>query len=439
MKVLLLSPFYPFPEDNGSKIRTMTILQSLQGHEVHLVVVDGEREREKEGKAEDKLAGRAKDKGNKKRDGVIKGRSKISQPEREELKGAHQREALKYCSTIILIKKPTLSGGQVIKNHFSLRPLLAERFFLPEVAERIKAIISQNKIDLVISETLLMARYLQFAPGTFRVIDEHNLEFVRAERRVAATNVIAKKFYFNLIKWRLKRYELQEIAGCDLCFVCSLNDKKILESFGLKTPIKVIPNAVDVDYFQPRKKKTAQPQIVFLGTIWYEPNEDAVRYFSSEIFPELKNKFPELRFMVIGEGGHRSLGRNFPSSDIHFTGYVEDIRPHLGEATVFVVPLRMGSGTRVKILTAMAMELPVVSTSVGCEGLEIEEGKNILLADSAKDFSQKVLALLQQPHLREKISREGQKLVQEKYSREKVVTNLKKFWSELATHLPQKP
>jgi glycosyltransferase involved in cell wall biosynthesis len=388
MNILILSPFLPFPEDNGSKIRVMNFIKALQGHNIYLVSFY-ERENEIVG-----------------------------------------RELKEICSEVYTFKKPEISKLAVFLNHFSLRPLLSYRFYTKDADEFIKSIVEKHKINVILTEALLMAEYARNIKGIYRILDAHNIEFVRAFRRIEKTKNILKKVYYFLIYFRLKNYELRVIQEFEGCFVCSQIDKNVIKKYlPYKEPI-VIPNAVDVQYFKPQNKESISKKIVFLGTLWYEPNLDAVKFFIDEIFPLVKEKFKDIEFWVLGEGVPSDFKRHSEKKDIVFTGYVDDVRTYLNESLIFVAPLRMGSGTRFKILTAMAMGLPVVSTTVGCEGLEVRDRENICIADNPVDFANAIIKLIEDNDFRENIIKNGKEFVEKRYSREIVMDQIKRIFND---------
>jgi polysaccharide biosynthesis protein PslH len=393
MRVLVLSPFYPFHEDNGSKMRIMTLLRSLEGHDVRLVAF------------------------------------------RDEGDETDEIDPGTLCRDIILFDRPKISGWRVLKNHMSLRPLLAERFFMKKAADKIRSTVEEGRIDIVIAETLLMSRYLPHAGRAFRILDEHNLEFVRAERRAKTVRHPLKKLYQDGIRRRMQRYELNILSGCHMAWVCSEEDRAALQSLGVRTRLKVVPNAVDTEVFRPAGRDRDFRKIVFLGTLWYEPNADAVEFFAAEILPGVRNRFPDVTFVAVGDPRKNPRDGKIRNVDVVFTGYVPDVRPHIGDAAVFAVPLRMGSGTRLKILTAMAMGLPVVSTSIGAEGLDVADGENILIADTAEDFRDRIIALLENPGLGMAVGNQGRHLAEARYSRTAVQRDLSDFWKTLAAEI----
>ncbi len=390
MNFLILSPFFPFLEDNGSKIRTMNVIKALKDHKIILVAF---------------------------------------YEKKEEILNI---EPEKFCSEFYYFKKLEISSITYFLNHFSFKPLLRLRFYRKDVYEFVKKVLKERKVDVVIIESLLMAEYGKKLERVYRIIDEHNIEFVRAKRRFENEKNILKKIYYFLIYWRLKRYELKVLKEFEASFVCSENDRFLIKKYlPHKEPV-VIPNGVDVHFFHPKKKKDSNPRIVFLGTLWYEPNYDAVNFFIKEIFPLVKREVEKVEFLIIGEGSFRELEDYIEKNklNIRFTGYVYDVRSYLEDATVFVAPIRMGSGTRFKILTAMAMGLPVVSTSVGCEGLKIRDGENICIADLPNDFARKTVRLIKDEKFREWIADNGRNLVETQYSTEATRECIENFFRD---------
>lgn len=389
MKVLIVSPFFPFPEDSGSKIRLASLIASLKGHDVTIIAFK----------------------------------------ERNEL--IHEEEIKAACSEWRVFDRPRLSFFKKWLNLFSAKPLLISRFFDKQAWRWTREIIRDKKIDVLVIETLLMARYAEKAPGTLLILDEHNLEFVRAGSRLAVAKGMLARITDTLIMVRLRRFELRMIRRFDRCLVCSQEDRDILAGRVNGDSVVVVPNAVDTDQYLPRPAVSGGVKIAFLGTLWYEPNRDAVLYFAAEILPLLRPRVPGVEFVVIGPGPSRDVTALAQQKDITVTGYVEDIRPHLASASVVVAPIRMGSGTRLKILTAMAMGIPVVSTTIGRQGIEASDGKDICIADDPGDFCDCILRLLTDVQFAEQISRGGRDLVVSRYSRNVILRKLRGFWEQI--------
>lgn len=393
MNILIISPFLPFKEDNGSKIRTMNFIKAWDKNKVYLFAFY-----EKE----------------------------------DEINTA---EIQRYCTKAWLYKRPSISFLKILLNYFSLKPLLSLRFYKKEFHKQLKKIVLNYQINAMLIESLLMAEYGENIGKVFRILDEHNIEFMRAKRRYESERNILKKIYYFLIYLRLKRYELKTISKFDSCIVCSAEDEsEIVKNLPSKDPV-VIPNAVNTEYFSPLSEDKKSNRIVFVGTIWYEPNLDAVRFFIQDIFPLIKNKVGDVEFWVIGEFMEKDIVFFREREYIKFFGHVEDIRTFLKDALVFVAPLRMGSGTRLKILTSMAMGIPVVSTTIGCEGLEVEDEEDIFIANTPDEFADKVIKLIKDEKLRKKIAINGRNLVKEKYSREKIIELIKAYFKSLSFSL----
>jgi glycosyltransferase involved in cell wall biosynthesis len=185
--------------------------------------------------------------------------------------------------------------------------------------------------------------------------------------------------------------------------------------------VTVINTGVDVDYFQPIPVEETPNSLVFTGSMDWLPNEDAILYFVDAIFPLIKRQCPEVSLEVVGRSPSRKLqALAEKEKGLRLTGWVEDIRPFVARGSLCIVPLRIGGGTRLKIFEAMAMSKAVVSTTIGAEGLPVQAGENILLADTPKDFAAAVLSLLRDPIQRNRLGSAARTLVQEKYSWTKV-------------------
>jgi glycosyltransferase involved in cell wall biosynthesis len=187
----------------------------------------------------------------------------------------------------------------------------------------------------------------------------------------------------------------------DGCVVVSEIDRQLLRQMGINNNLFVVPNGTNTEFFKSTGKKVIDNSVLWIGHMDVHTNKDAVLYFWREIYPILKKKYPEVKMTFVGTAPPKEIA-DAARADGHVrvTGFVDDIRPFIEEAAVMVVPIRIGSGTRLKILDAMAMGKAIVSTSVGCEGINVSNGRNILIADHPYDFANKTIGLLKSPDLR---------------------------------------
>jgi hypothetical protein len=210
---------------------------------------------------------------------------------------------------------------------------------------------------------------------------------------------------------QLRRYERSKMPLFQAYLACSQQDAALIRRDAPSIPAMVIANGADLCHFRPPDcPRAAQPTVLFVGSMHYYPNVDAVQFFFKEMYEDLCREVPELRVQIVGHNPPPPIQALARLPGVEVTGRVEDVRPFYGQATVFIVPLRLGGGTRLKVVEAMAMDLPVVSTTVGAEGLEIRPGENIVIADDAASFTASVLRLLRDAELRKRIATGGQEL-----------------------------
>lgn len=255
------------------------------------------------------------------------------------------------------------------------------------------------------------------------ICNAHNIEYLYLERmqEVARTNIERK--WYRLQARVMKIAELEGFAQCNLVITCSENDRhEILKNLP-GCNVAVLPNGVDLGYFKPAPNLTTEPSILFTGTMSYDPNKDAVEYFLDKIFPGIKKEVPTCKFIIAGANAVNVFRHYLNDPGIEISSSPKDMRPFYNKAWVVVVPLRLGSGTRLKILEAMAMEKPVVSTEIGAEGIQAVDEHELLLASDEKTFIKNVIRLLSDGQLSARIKGEAKKLVVENYSWEQIIKN----------------
>lgn len=296
----------------------------------------------------------------------------------------------------------------------------------------IKRFLSLENIDLIHCDTIGLAEYVKYYFNIKKALDHHNIESCMMLRRAKREKNPLKKFYFYLEGLKLQRYEAKVCHMFDINLVVSKADRKRLLKIAPNAKVEIIPNGVDTKYFKPEKSKHIPHTLLFTGTLNFYPNEDAVLYFFYNIWPLLKKIYPDLTFIIAGKSPTlriKEITKRDPN--IKLTGYVEDIRPYMEQAEVYICPIRDGGGTKLKLLEAMAMKKAIVTTSIGAEGLDVVNNKHLLIADNPKDFAIKVLLVLNNPELRKQLGENARKLVEERYCWDIIGEKLNQIYEEL--------
>ena len=258
-----------------------------------------------------------------------------------------------------------------------------------------------------------MAQYSSDDGSILKVVDMHNVESEILNRYADKAWDPLRKSYARLTAAKLEKYETECACKFDLCTAVSKRDAEFFSKRGAN--VAVIENGVDTDYFPFKPNTPDEPTLTFTGWMKYHANDEAASFFCSQVFPLIQKNIPEVRFTIVGKDPSKEVLRCADRAGVEVTGFVPDVRPYLYGSSVFVVPLLVGGGTRLKILEAMSAGVPVVSTSVGCEGLDVEQGRHLLVADSPEEFAQKTLSLMKDKTIRERIAGEARALVEEKY------------------------
>ena len=299
----------------------------------------------------------------------------------------------------------------------SAQPYSITKYCRPGVRRRLRALLEKESYDVILCDFLVAAGVIPWAWPTPKVLFTHNVEAAIWRRHYeVASNPIWKVISWG--EWRkMEAAERRYLRLADRVLTVSETDRDVFAGFLDPGKLTVIPTGVDVDYFQPLPVEEAANSLVFTGSMDWLPNEDAILYYVEAILPLLKQQCPEVSLEVVGRSPSRKLQALAErEKSVRLTGWVEDIRPFVSRGSICIVPLRIGGGTRLKIFEAMAMSKAVVSTSVGAEGLPVQAGENILLADTPGDFANSVASLLRDPKERKRMGASARVLVQEKYS-----------------------
>jgi glycosyltransferase involved in cell wall biosynthesis len=271
-----------------------------------------------------------------------------------------------------------------------------------KVDRRLEQVLAKKAFDIVHIDSLDLSWYLDACSGLPIVCTHHNVESEVLFRR-AQLEPPMRKLYLRHQARLMRREERRWCAKFNLNVVCSRQDATMLEAVAPGSAIVVVPNGVDTRLFQPSDASTSG--IVFVGSYDWFPNRDAMAHFASEIMPFLRRDGTLPRVTWVGRAPSEVQRQYSDQHGIRLTGYVDDVRPYVLEAACYIVPIRTGGGTRLKILDAWAMGKAVVSTSVGCEGLEAVDGVNILIRDDPEEFAQAVRDVLSNPRLRDTLGK----------------------------------
>ncbi len=381
MNILFLSTRSPYPLISGHSLRTYHILKgAATQHRVSLVTF-------------------------------------VQHPE-HELKEENIAHLRSFCAAVYPFGIPVDQSKitlalTILRNLFSRLPFVAHKYDTSDMRHKIREILEKEKIDLVHVDLLPLAVYLDEFPDLPKVLVNHNVESIRLHRWFQMERNLLKKMFLGYQWLKLRAFERSAMNHFDCCITVSETDRQLLQEMGVKKPMIVVPNGTDTSFFKPSGKQVLQNSVIWFGHMDVHTNKDAVLYFWREVYPILRERKPEVLVSFVGTAPPEEIveaARNNPR--VRATGFVDDIRPHVDEAAVVIVPIRIGSGTRLKILDAMAMGKAIVSTSVGCEGLDVTDGKNIAIADTPDDFVARIEILLNNEQARQSIADNAVKLAE---------------------------
>lgn len=324
-------------------------------------------------------------------------------------------ELEKYFTKIYLIPlSKKQSYFNCLKAVFSPIPFQAHYFKSAKMTAAISALRQQERFDAVHVQHLRMAQYWADFNDTPRILDLPDAYSLYWQRRIRALSGI-QKWFARVEQQRVYRYE-QILEKYDLTLVCSKEDRNYLMTEHQLKNTGILPNGVDTDVFA-GGRHDYQPNdiILFTGNMDYAPNVDAVVYFSKEIFPSIRQQFPGTKFIIAGQRPVKKV-LELAGPAIEVTGFVKDLSLLYRQAAIVVAPLRFGAGTQNKVLEAMAMGVPVVSGSVGFEGLDIQSGEGVLLATSTGSFTETCCRLLADTMLRKTTGEKGKSKIRENFA-----------------------
>ena len=401
MRILFLTPQLPYPPQKGTALRNWGLIQGLaEHHQLSLL-------------------------------SFHEPGSSIDAPS----------PLASVCKRMVTVPQPRRSPSQRLWDILSTRqPDMALRLASNAYDRQLRELLAERTFDVVQMEGIELAPYLDTIRSASQdplvVFDDHNCEYL-LQQRVFLTDLYSPirwpEAAYSFVQWqRLRRYEAEICRQADEVLAVSQADAEALMKLDPDLKITVIPNGIDTQAYRPTTATgdTATGNtLVFTGTMNFRPNVDAVLWFAREVLPRIQASVSDVCFLVVGQRPHRRLDPLRRKPAITLTGWVEDVRPYFAQATVYVAPLRMGGGTRLKLLEAMAMGTPIVATSLGAEGYPVQDGRELILADTPAAFAEGVIALLRDKERRAELTRAARTFVEERYDWQAIVPRVEEVYA----------
>jgi polysaccharide biosynthesis protein PslH len=398
MRILMIADYLPYPLIGGDRIRIYNLLRRVASrHEVSLAAF-------------------------------------LESPEDEEGVSHLRQFCVRVETANFMQRSRSAKASDMLRYALGGKPPELALLYSQELTGKIKNIVSAASFDIVQIEHSRMGLYLETLPRDSRhksVLMLHN--FTPQQHRRASH--IEQRWDRKLRTWinsiAMGYWEPHYAGKFDRCATVSEADRLLLMKANPRLQVDVIPNGVDVDKYQPLPLPTesASHSLLFIGNMGYSPCADAVLYFCREIFPFIR-QVKDVEFWVVGrDPGPEVL--ELDGGGVHVSGRVEDVVPYYQKSTICIVPLRAGGGTRLKILEAMALGRPVVSTTIGCEGLDVVDGVHLLIADTPEQFVEKTLRLINDRQLYQYISANSRQLVETRYSWDGIAERLMNVYESM--------
>ncbi len=397
MRILLLTPQRPYPPHQGTTLRNFNLVKELAKR--HTVCVQT-----------------------------------FLEPDQDPTDAGPLPELCRWIDTLPVPKRTT--GLRLRQMLTTRRPDMSWRLWSPAFNEHLAWRLNEHPFDVVSIEGIEMAPYLptiEVAQPRPRIIyDAHNAEWI-LQKRACTTDIKRPLRWpaaaYSWIQWqRLTRYEADLMQRVSYTAAMSEPDKEALHQINPKAPIVIVPNGVDLSAYGQFSGTPVAYDLVFTGKMDFRPNIDAVLWFGQQVLPLIQAQRPETTFAIVGQRPHARLDMLRNNPGITITGYVDETQPYIAGATVYVVPLRVGGGTRLKILEAMAMSKAIVSTGLGAEGFPVTSGQELVLANEPEAFAQEVLDFLNIPIRRVVLGRAGKAFAQANYGWDALVPQLEQIY-----------
>jgi glycosyltransferase involved in cell wall biosynthesis len=401
MKILFLTPQFPYPPRQGTALRNYHLIEALAGrHAVSIL--------------------------------------SFLEPDRPA-DPAKWGPLPELCQGIVPVPIPPRPHARRLRDLLLTRqPDMALRLWSDAFADQLADWLKSEPFDVVQIEGIELAAYVplveRIAPGSLVVFDDHNAEYVLQQRAFETDLRLPRRWHaaaYSFVQWkRLRRFEAATCRRVDQVIAVSGADRAALEKLVGGLQVEVIPNCIDTAAYRAPYLGPRVPAFtaLFTGKMDFRPNVDAALWFGREIWPRVKAGQPGASWGIVGRTPHPRLDVLREDPSITIVGEVPEIPPYLAAAELYVIPLRMGGGTRFKLLEAMAAGTPVVSTTVGAEGVPVQSGRELLVADSAAEFAAAVLRLLRDPTLGHELSTAARKLVTERFDWRVVLGDLEHIY-----------
>jgi len=408
--ILILTPQFPYPPHQGTTLRNYNLIAQLaRRHQVHLLSFG------------DPAASR----------------------------GTPLDDSCQTVQVLLPLERSTLQRVQGLA--FSRLPDMAQRLPSASFQAALDATLEREDPDVVEVEGIELAQYLfqvadhrGAADRPLLVFDDHNAEYILQQRAFETDARQPRRWIaaaYSFVQWqRLKGYERRACHTADRVVAVSDTDAAAIRRLDPQLEPIVVPNGVDMEFYTARVPAVEDNEgpgpldLVFTAKMDFRPNVDAVLWFARTVLPRIHRESPQTRFWVVGKDPHPRLAPLAADPGIVVTGWVEDVRPYIAGAALYVIPLRIGGGTRLKVLEAMAMGKAIVSTALGCEGFELAPGRELSIADTPDEFAAAVLALLRDPGARERMGRNARQYANSRYDWRMIVPLLEQVyerWPEI--------
>ena len=393
MKILMITPYFPYPLVSGGQIRTYNLLKNLSSkHDITLAAFI-----------------------------------------RDEAEKQHLEKLRTFCKRVIVFKRrKAWSPVNITLSAVSPYPFLVSIYFDPKVKKAIKEELQNQKYDLIHAETFYVMPNIPRTSVPILLV-EQVIEYLVYQRFVESLPkwaIVLKPFlFFDVAK--IKFWEKYYWKKAKRLAAMSQEDKNFIRELDSSLKVDVVANGVDLEFFDRIKKKEPKnPTILFVGNFKWLPNRDATEFLVTKIWPKIKNEIESAKLWIVGRNPPKEILK-LKSNDIKIEGNIEDIRSAYAQSSVLLAPIRNGRGTKYKILEAMATKTPIVGTNLAIEGIEIKDGQEAFVADSAEKLAQKTIEVLNSPITGKKLADLAYSLVSKKYNWKIISAKLDRVYQEV--------